>query len=123
MSDNPLDKIPQHNRVSIRAVLVRDGEDADAALAKAGFVNAVAIPVMVGEEMDLSGGILGNGVTPNLTAVLETEAEETFDAPQYTQRGPEASAAGGAPPVESGTTTLPAAFGMRPLAPVRKSAG
>ncbi|WP_158925178.1 hypothetical protein [Acidisphaera sp. S103] len=30
MSDNPLDKIPAHNRISIRAVLVHEGEDAAA---------------------------------------------------------------------------------------------
>lgn len=123
MSDNPLDRLPAHNRVSIRAVLVHEGEDAGAALAEAGFVNAIAIPVMLGTDMDPSGGILGNGVTPNLTAVLETDPEDTFDAAAYTQSGEERFAAGSAQPPEPDTATLPAAFGMQPLAPIRKTGG
>ena len=119
MSDNPLDKLPEHNRVSIRAVLVHEGEDASAALAKAGFVNAIAIPVMLGEDLDLSGGILGNGITPNLIAVLETEQEDGISGL------PDAQPVSGRPaehdvrPSGPVRTMLPAAFGTQPLAPVR----
>jgi hypothetical protein len=56
-------------------VLVREGEDASAALAEAGFAETVSVPVVVGEQPDLSGGILGDGVTPNVVAVLETGQE------------------------------------------------
>jgi hypothetical protein len=118
--DNPMDKLPAHNRVSIRAVLVHEGEDPSAALAEAGFANAVAIPVVLGEQSDLSGGILGNGITPNLTAVLETEQEEAFDLPLGTQPRSAQAAAGASLPSGPVTAMLPAAYGMQPLAPVRK---
>jgi hypothetical protein len=118
--DNPMDKLPAHNRVSIRAVLVHEGEDPSAALAEAGFADAVAIPVVLGEQPDPSGAILGNGITPNLTAVLETEQEEIWpDArPPAGRSGSESARPSG--PV---TTTLPPAYGIQPLAPVRRRGG
>jgi hypothetical protein len=121
MSDNPMDRISAVDRVSIRAVLVHEGEDPSAALAEAGFANAIAVPVLLGEEADLSGGILGNGITPNLTAVLETEEQEDMVA--TTQSGSVGAASDAAEPQAAVTTTLPAAFGMQPLAPVLKIGG
>ena len=121
MNDDPMDRLSTFNRVSIRAVVVEDGEDPGHALAEAGFVEAVAIPMMMGDDLDLSGDVLGNGITPNLAAVLETEVEEdehdaTPDArPDQQQTASETVPASGAV-----TTNLPAAFGVRPLAPVRK---
>ncbi|WP_428489685.1 hypothetical protein [Rhodopila sp.] len=121
MSDNPMDRLPAFNRVSIRAVLVKDGEDPSHALAEAGFAEAVAIPVVIGDDLDLSGDILGNGITPNLTAVLETEiADAGPDAAPATQSGQARAKAKTPPGPGSTTTNLPAAFGMQPLAPVRK---
>ncbi len=120
MSDNPLDRLPTHNRVSIRAVLVRDGEDPSAGLADAGFVDAIAIPVMLGEELDLAGGILGNGITPNLTGVLETGQREAYELTSYSSPQSARSVPDGAKPSGPVTTSLPAAFGMRPRAPVRR---
>jgi hypothetical protein len=113
-----MDRLPAHNRVSIRAVLVRDGEDPGPALAAAGIVDPVAVPVVAGDHPDLSGGILGDGVTANLTATLETEqgedAQVAADGEQaIAGRGPRAAQ----PPA---TTTLPPAYGMQPLAPVRR---
>jgi len=118
MSDNPLDRLPAHNRVSIRAVLVHEGEDPGPALAAAGIVNPIAVPVVQGEELDLSGGILGNGITPNLKAVLENEQHDDFDSSPYHQSDKGASQPGAARPAEPVTTTMPAAFGLRPLAPI-----
>jgi hypothetical protein len=121
MSDNPLDKVPAHNRVSIRAVLVHEGEDASAALAEAGFADTVSVPVVLGEQPDLSGGILGNGITPNVVAVLETEQGDDADTPANVRpraAGRRQSGVRSSGPV---TTMLPAAFGMRPLAPVRRT--
>jgi hypothetical protein len=121
MSDDPMDNLPAFNRVSIRAVLVEDGEDPSHALAEAGFAEAVAIPVVLGEDLDLSGGILGNGITPNLIAMLETEIEddEHGAAPGCTPGQVQATSE--APPTSRlATTNLPAAFGVQPLAPVRK---
>jgi hypothetical protein len=124
MSDDPMDRVPASDRISIRAVLVRDGEDASAALAAAGIVDAVALPVFVGEGVDLSGGILGDGLTANPIAVLETEQEEASKSSSGGQPVSSARSSGDtaqrAGPI---TTTLPAAFGMQPLAPVRSLGG
>ena len=49
--DNPLDRIPAFNRVSIRAVLVNEGEDPGPALAEAGIVNPIAIPMVLGDTI------------------------------------------------------------------------
>jgi hypothetical protein len=119
-SDSPLDQLPAHDRVSIRAVLVREGEDPGPALAAAGIVDPVAVPVVVGEQPDLSGGILGDGVTGNLTGVLETEPGEAFDVSPGTQPGSARAAREALPWSGQDTSMLPAAYGMQPLAPLRK---
>jgi hypothetical protein len=115
MSDNPLDRIPRFDRVSIRAVLVNEGEDASQALSDAGIHDPVAIPVVFGEDRpDIT---FGDGITPNLTAVLETEQEEeVFDFPP-----PRAVSSRTSPAQQAGsaTTALPPAYGVRSLAPVR----
>jgi hypothetical protein len=118
MTDDLMDRLPAYNRVSIRAVLVSEGQDPSTALAEAGFANPVALSVVVGEAVDLPGGILGDGMTPNLVALLETEQEDGFDTAQPGAR----SDPGRSVPVPSNpvTTTLPPAFGSQPLAPVRK---
>ncbi len=85
MSDDPLSRLPSFSRVSIQAVLVKEGEDPSAALAEAGLVNPVAIPVLLGDEPHLSGGILGDGITPNLTAFLESAYPDDRDASPHSQ--------------------------------------
>jgi hypothetical protein len=120
MSDNPLDSLPSFDRVSIRAVLVEEGEDPAAALAEAGFTEVISIPVVLGEAADPSGGILGDGITPNLVAVLETEPEDGSDPATGARSVPVRSASAAEPPPEPSTTNLPSAFGLQPLAPVRQ---
>ena len=121
MSDNPLDSIPSFNRVSIRAVLVNEGEDPGQALSEAGIVDPIAVPVVLGEDLHLSSGILGNGVTPNLTGMLETEQEDDFNASPGTEPHNPGRRPDAAQPTKPVTTMLPAAFGLQPLAPVRRS--
>jgi hypothetical protein len=118
MNGTPLDGIPAYNRVSIRAVLVHDGEDPGPALAAAGIVNPIAIPVVMGEDLDLSGGMPGNGITPNLIAVLETEEQEDFEYSPANRSGLTGSQPDAARPVRPFTTTAPPAFGMRSFAPI-----
>ena len=121
-SGDPTDRVSAINRISIRAVVVADGEDPSAALAEAGIVDAVAVPIMIGDEPDQSGGLFGDGRTPNLIAVLETvQADE--DA-LYDRSGAKPASTGAAadtPPASTPTSMLPAAYGMQPLAPVRKT--
>lgn len=121
MSDDPMDKLPTFNRVSIRAVLVEEGEDPSPALAQVGFAEAVAIPVVLGEDLDLSSGILGDGITPNLTAVMEAEIEDDeANAAPASPPGQAQAAPDPQPRSQLITTNLPAAFGVQPLAPVRR---
>jgi hypothetical protein len=123
MSDDPMSRIPAYDRISIRAVLVSEGEDAAAALARAGIIDAVAIPVVLGDDPNLFGGILGDGFTPNPSGVLETEDEEIFESMGGgggTVPKTERPAANEGSPSRSVSSMLPAAFGMKSLAPVRK---
>jgi hypothetical protein len=126
MNNNPLDRIPSFDRLSIRAVLVRNGEDPTQALAAAGIFDPVALPVMVGEAAP--GVSFGDGFSPNLTVVLEPDAPAgdlaaaTTD-PAANSPGARPGQAGmhrkGAPP-SGPATNLPPAFGLQPLAPVDK---
>ena len=121
MSDNPLDRIPIFDRVSIRAVVVADGEDPGPALAEAGILDPIALPAVFGEdEPDIS---FGDGITPNLTAVVEpdaqpeddqTEDDQTEDSPPDRRSATE----DGRPQMV--TAALPEAYGLTPLAPVRR---
>ena len=122
MNDTPFDRLPSFNRVSIRAVLVNAGEDPGAALAEAGITDAVAIPVVLGDDLNLPGALLGNGITPNLTGVLEAEDQDDFDPLPHSQNSLSAARQDAPPPAEPVTTMLPTAFGLQPLAPVRRSA-
>jgi hypothetical protein len=73
----------------------------------------------MGEQPDLSGGILGNGITPNVMAVLETEQDDPSDVGSDSAPASARPARTGAGPSGPVTTMLPPAFGMQPLAPVR----
>ncbi len=127
MSNNPLDRIPGFDRVSVRAVVVMEGEDPGPLLAAAGIVDPVAVPVVFGE--DAPDRRFGDGLTPNVSAVVEfderTEDEEDgpadVDASSEGQSARSRSAATDVQPLGSGTSSLPAAYGMTPLAPVRRT--
>jgi hypothetical protein len=132
MSDNPLNRISRHDRVSLRAILVHQGEDAAAALVEAGFVDVISVPVVLGEDVNLPGGILGDANTPNLIAVLETEPDDASGsspgtragAAQSTTRGSRSgsarSAGDGSQPSGSAAADPPPALGMQPMSPVRE---
>jgi hypothetical protein len=67
----------------------------------------------------------GDGITPNLTAVLESDQEvdevDSTDQPAGIQRGPAQS--GPCQQTRPAIATLPAAYGAQPLAPVRQRGG
>jgi hypothetical protein len=114
MNDNPKDNMPARDRVSIRAVLLEDGEDIAAALIQAGIYDPVAIPVVFGESPSLPTGMLGDGVTPNLTAVLETEQPDEADASAETQRARPR-------PDPISPAQSPNTHRTKPLAPIRQT--
>jgi hypothetical protein len=134
MSDNPLDGIPTFDRVSIRAVVVHDSEDPGHALSEVGIFDPIALPMVFGEGQPDS---FGDGITPNLTAVLEFDQEDgsdpasgNLDAAPVTHNptpGAQPGTAGSSPddvrPSRSAATSLPAAYGIQPLAPVRPRGG
>ncbi len=111
------------DRVSIRTVLVREGEDPGAALAVADLVDPIALPVMSGEQPDVPGGILGNGITPNVTALLETEQPDVSGEASKARSGSVRSADRRTRTSEPASVVPPAASGIQSLAPVRKIAG
>jgi hypothetical protein len=120
MSENPLDRIPSFDRVSIRAVIVPDGEDPTHALSEAGILDPVALPVVFGEDQPGIG--FGDGITPNLSGVLEPDlVDDEFDscAEPPTANQPGAVQRDSGQQNQSATTLLPAAYGTQPLAPVR----
>jgi hypothetical protein len=129
MSDNPLDRIPSFDRVSIRAVVVSDGEDPSHALSEAGIFDPISLPVVFGE--DQPDFRFGDGITPNLTAVLEPDQEvDEFDSTeqpastkQTTSIHGDRAQNGAAQQARPATATLPTAYGARPLAPVRPRGG
>ncbi|HBK04327.1 MAG TPA: hypothetical protein DDZ81_00505 [Acetobacteraceae bacterium] len=128
MNDDPLDLIPSFARISVAAVLVSDGEDPGSALTEAGIIDPIAVEVRIGDTVDLSEGLFGDGATPNLTAILETEqGGDECDGPSQHQaasgfpRDSARSMAGDPFRPEPVATNLPPAFGMRPVAPVRGS--
>jgi hypothetical protein len=120
MSDNPLNRIPDFDRVSIPAVVVADGEDVSAALSVAGIVDPITLPVVFGDSPEVEGGILGNGMTPNLVAVLETKADDQPD--EFALETGSAEPWQAEPQRDSriASSSLPAAYGIQPLAPVRQ---
>src|SRR3954447_3738101 len=71
--DDPGSNRTAGDRVSIRALLVFDGEDATQAFSRAGIFDPVAIPVTLGNAGDPQGGILGDGMTPNLAGEIEPD--------------------------------------------------
>ncbi len=118
-TDDPIDGWRKANRLSIRCVLVTGDADPGPALAAAGIFDPVAIPVVLGDRPDLPGGILSDGRTPNLTGTLEFDQLGAFGSPPGAQRQPAQSAADGWAPSGPVTTTVPPAFGMKSLAPIR----
>jgi hypothetical protein len=123
MSDNPLDRIPSFDRVSIRAVVVSDDEDPSQALMEAGIFDPISLPVVFGE--DQPDFRFGDGITPNLTAVLEPDQEvDEFDPANQpaSNRGRPAESQP-SQQTRPATATLPAAYGAQPIAPVRPRGG
>ncbi len=122
MSDNPLDRIPSFDRVSIPAVVVSDDQDPSRALLELGIFDPISLQIVMGEDQpDFS---FGDGINPNLTAVLEMDQEvepDFIDQPGGMQLGSPDS--GPSQKTGAPTATLPAAYGARPLAPVRPRGG
>ncbi|PPQ34644.1 hypothetical protein CCS01_10040 [Rhodopila globiformis] len=103
--------------MSVRAVLAFDGEDVTQALGEAGIFDPVAVPALFGDAADPPGGILGDGITPNLVAEIE------LDEPGGVSPDVEASPASTGmeqPWDQTATTRVPAVHGGQSLVPVRK---
>ena len=119
MSDDPLDRIPAFDRISVPAVLVQDGEDADAALNDAGIPDPVAIPVLIGEVSGPFDGSADHQIERGLTGAFEVTVDDwpSAPAPSVTDRFLEHDSYKELAPRR--TANLPDAFGSRPIAPIR----
>jgi hypothetical protein len=123
MSDNPLDRIPSFDRVSIPAVVVSDDQDPSEALLELGIFEPISLQIVMGEDPpDFS---FGDGITPNLAAVLEMDpdADESDYTDQHAGMQLGSPESGPSQQTRAATATLPAAYGARPLAPVRPRGG
>jgi hypothetical protein len=95
-------------------------------------LDVISIPVVLGEDVNLPGGILGDANTPNLIAVLETEPVDASGsspgtracAAQSTTRGSRSGSAqssgDGSQPSGSAAADPPPALGMQSMSPVRE---
>jgi hypothetical protein len=117
MNDDPIDRIPSFDRVSVAAVLVREGEDATAALTEAGIIDPIVVEVMLDDGSGTDPGYFGDSVGGNVVAVLETEQADYRSAGGAAKRVTDSDPASGA---NAGNVNLPRAFGSRPVAPVRR---
>jgi hypothetical protein len=120
VTDNPLDQIPEFDRISLRAVLVTGNTDPTEALNAAGIYDPVVLPVI----LDNGAGDVGNALTPGIRAVLEFQDPEPLAQPQDpdppTASEPSSAASpAAASPTAPRTAMLPATSFGRPLAPVR----
>jgi hypothetical protein len=123
--DDAADRLTKANRVSIRAVLVPHGKDPTKALVDAGILDPVAIPFTYADDSFGSGRAMSDGRTPNVTATLELDkagSSATPEMPQGASSPPRDTDWAEAPPPPRALGP-PAAFGSKPLAPVRKPPG
>ena len=114
MTDKPATGQASSNRVSFRAVLAFDGEDVAQALSQAGIFDPVAVPATLGDAGDPPGGILGDGITPNLIGRIEPDDVSPGIEAHATSTGVEQ------PSDQPVTAGARATDGMRPFAPMRR---
>ncbi len=110
------DRLAAANRVSIRAVMASQVQDMRQALLDSDILDPVTIPFALDDGAPDSAAGLGDGMTPNLQAILEMGEAEPPDSDEWPQDVP-------AQPLQTpsaATTTTPAAYGQRALAPIRR---
>jgi hypothetical protein len=112
MNDDPLERLPAFNRISVRAVLDTGDGDVQAALAEAGIFDPVAVPVLLGDDALQAGAFLGDGMTPNLVGVLVPDTDDM--APNIRSAAGSEQADGAGP----GRARRAHAVGWRSRAPV-----
>jgi hypothetical protein len=113
------DRFGTAGTVSVRAVVQHGDEDVTEALLRAGIFDPVSVPVVFGEEPDVSQGLLGDGVTPNLRAVLAHDVVSDFEVGSNAEvDAPKAHGRRDGLAPRLATRTMPPAFGWTSLAPV-----
>jgi hypothetical protein len=120
MTDDPVTGGANSNRVSIWAVLAFDGEDVTQALNQAGIFDPVVVPATFSDAGDPRGGILGDGITPNLTAEIEAAEPASFTPDAETLPAPTGMEQ---PSDQTVTADAPTAYGAQPFAPIRRRRG
>jgi hypothetical protein len=110
VSDKTPDSQFGFDRLSLRAVLVREGEDTEAALAAAGIHEPVSVPVTFGPNSD------GSGLVPDLTAILEQEDTGQDTGDTDAERGDAAQSNPGRLGAAAGGGLLRSAGPLAPIA-------
>lgn len=127
-AEDTAQRLIEAERVSVRVVVVADGEDPTPHLLKAGIVDPVIVPFAWADD-ERSAGMMGDGRTSGVTATLEfdDEAGESFaqhadpaDRPAVNPPSGSNLVSGSDPVSETRTVQLPEAFGLKPMAPVRR---
>jgi hypothetical protein len=120
MTDDPATGRTNSNRVSIRAVLAFDGEDVTQALSQAGIFDPVAVPATLDDAGAPPGGILGDGITSNVTAEIEPDEPTGFSPDAEALPAFMGMEQPSDQPVAAGA---PTAHGAQPFAPMRRRRG
>lgn len=115
--DDDASRLMEANRVSIAAVLVGPADDSVRAMLDSGILDPVTVPFVLDNGTPNGGTGLGDGITPNIMATLDPTNADT-DAADHDPGEQDEPAPSTARPAT--TATLAAAYGMVPLAPVRK---
>ncbi len=122
-TQDPAQRLLESERISIKAVLVEAGEDPMPLLREAGITEILSLPVALDADSGTASA-LADGWGSSITATWEPDQDEEADFPtdadpQDTASDDSASHADPATP--SRAINLPAAFGMRPMAPIDRS--
>lgn len=93
--DDPLSQIPAHDRVSIPAILIVEGDDSFASPIAAGIDDPVIIPVTIDAD---SVVMMGDCFTENVTAVFIPDDDDGLDDGWPGQSGADGDPMGGDAP-------------------------
>ena len=121
MSDDLSDRLWRADSVAIRAVVVPDNQDPTTILAQHGIFEPVAVPFMFDDGTSGAEALMGDGVQGGLRATLVMDQPDVpggNDNSQQADQSQQSDPDQGSPP--SRTAMLPEAYGMKPMAPVRR---
>ena len=122
-TQDPAQRLLEAERISIKAVLVEAGEDPMPLLREAGITEVLSLPAALNADSGTASA-LSDGWGSSITATWEPDQDEEADFSTDADPrdvAPDASASHADPATPARAVNLPAAFGMRPMAPIDRS--